>query len=1591
MAEQVEHDGGNVGIDVVPKINAAAWGQRIKAELDPTLNRAGRDAGRLLGDRISKSAGKAFDGRQLARAIEKSSPQMQAAATGVGRDVGKQIARAARAEIQARLKNLPEATVSVKVKVTRKSLERARQQIESLGPVTVHVNVDADTAAAMARLAALRTQISQISGADVNIRVHANTAGAQRALFMLGLQMAALSSIPLGATLAAGIGSIGAAATAAGVGVGGMLAVAIPGVQRISEALAAQKTAENQVATATRARTAAVNSGAIASAQAQLRVMQLAQAEQRVTLAQTAARQAQRDLNAARVEGARALRDMQNDLIGAGLSLRADELAVLRAKQSLDQLNSSREDALAVQKAQVALAKADAGLKAVEVDPKATQLQKDQAKLAVDSAREALRQAVEQRKARALERKEAQLAYEQAVHQLRTQRTLYERLREDEAKARKAGVEGTEQVVQAKQRLNDALRQVADAQQAVRQQQIQDRIAALQQADAQRQAASAADGASAATVRLGRAMEKLTPAERELLQGWQSFSKIYREWVNDLEPDVLPVLAGGLGLVAVQLDKFSPMIRSSSAAFRILETRAALALDGPFYNRFIARMSIEAPRAIEGFGVSAGNTLTGVAGIFDAFLPYTGLLVDEVDDLTSSFARWGMSLRGSTGFIHFMGYVQQTGPQVLSTLGSLGSGLIDVGVALAPLGGALLTGIRLLADGLAAVADNAPGLLQMAAAALLVSKAVKVLGLTSLIAGLAGTTGAATAASAGMLRFGMVLRTVGGYMMGVSGAAVTTRVALMGLARLGAVVGVLVGMGYALNELQHAQKGTVQSTEDLTKSMRHLAETGEFTGAFFDQFKAGALSGKSDIEEFHASAEAILDPSWTRRWIDHPAAEFFHWLSFGTWNTPLAESNAKFKQLDATLTQMAEGGQAEAAASAFAHMAQELQDSGLRMDRIKTLFPQYNALVSSGAFQTQLFTQKIKEQNQALLQNANAFMSDERQVIDFNNALAAGRAALNSNGRAFWGNSQAALNNRSTLLQAAQVLNGYSRDLVENNRVTDASIKRIRSQRDQLVEMAQKFGLSRKEAEEYVDQLVKIPKRTSTSVSVNAKGKFAMKGLDNLGPISNLLEGVMGNAGGGYIAGSGGPRDDGYLTRISAGEMVVNAPATAKYLPFLAAINDEGNQGTIYQGSGYTSGGAPALGPAPSGPPAFAGGGVATRQTDAPEAAARKLPAFAGGGLYKPSYTNDYRYNGESAATIGKAREGNVRGIAGMLGYAVGQTAIGATIIAQLLSGAFGTGAKAVRFAQQQLGEPYVWGATGPNSWDCSGLTQAAWRAAGVNIPRVTYDQIAYGSATSKSKALPGDLYFPHRGHVMMVTGMGGDHALIHAPQTGDVVRYAGWRGGGTYRHIAGGGGGWYGGGTPKAFAKAQLGELGWGGSQWGPLEALWQRESNWRWNAENPSSGAYGIPQALPPGKMASFGSDWKTNWATQIRWGLDYIKKRYGSPSGAWAHSQRTGWYADGTDHARRGLAWVGERGPELVDFRGGEAVYPHEESLRMAAAAARGQVEVLEPASAAPNEFHAHFDEITDAGVRHQVRTAFTAMQMEQAQSLRIGRRN
>ena len=100
--------------------------------------------------------------------------------------------------------------------------------------------------------------------------------------------------------------------------------------------------------------------------------------------------------------------------------------------------------------------------------------------------------------------------------------------------------------------------------------------------------------------------------------------------------------------------------------------------------------------------------------------------------------------------------------------------------------------------------------------------------------------------------------------------------------------------------------------------------------------------------------------------------------------------------------------------------------------------------------------------------------------------------------------------------------------------------------------------------------------------------------------------------------------------------------------------------------------------------------------------------------------------------------------------------------------------------------------------------------------------------------------------------------------------------------------------GDARGIARSMMAARhGWDSDQYSCLSSLWDSESGWDVHASNPSSGAYGIPQALPGSKMATAGSDWENNPATQIAWGLSYIRSSYGTPCGAWSTFRSQGWY--------------------------------------------------------------------------------------------------
>jgi hypothetical protein len=167
---------------------------------------------------------------------------------------------------------------------------------------------------------------------------------------------------------------------------------------------------------------------------------------------------------------------------------------------------------------------------------------------------------------------------------------------------------------------------------------------------------------------------------------------------------------------------------------------------------------------------------------------------------------------------------------------------------------------------------------------------------------------------------------------------------------------------------------------------------------------------------------------------------------------------------------------------------------------------------------------------------------------------------------------------------------------------------------------------------------------------------------------------------------------------------------------------------------------------------------------------------------------------------------------------------------------------------------------------------------------------------------------------------------------------------------------------------------FGWSvAAQFPYLQALWNQESGWNQYAENPSSGAYGIPQSLPASKMASAGADWRTNPATQERWGMGYIHGRYLTPAGAWAHERQFNWYDGGWMMPGMNLGMNGTGQPEPV-FSPSQW----------------GTLErAVQAGMSATTNYTANFT-MPDSVFESRVQNAFRSMDMQAASRERVGRR-
>jgi phage-related protein len=265
-----------------------------------------------------------------------------------------------------------------------------------------------------------------------------------------------------------------------------------------------------------------------------------------------------------------------------------------------------------------------------------------------------------------------------------------------------------------------------------------------------------------------------------------------------------------------------------------------------------------------------------------------------------------------------------------------------------------------------------------------------------------------------------------------------------------------------------------------------------------------------------------------------------------------------------------------------------------------------------------------------------------------------------------------------------------------------------------------------------------------------------------------------------------------------------------------------------------------------------------------------------------------------------------------------------------------GNTSAALAWAKTQVGKPYQWGGVGPAGYDCSGFMGAIQNVINGKPPnKRVWATGAFSGGTApagwslKSKA-PFMVGITNAGVGHTAGTLNGTNVESHGGAGVVVGKDARGYNDGMFQN-------WYGygpskdtgstSGSAQATAKMMLKNYGWALDQWPSLQKLWQGESGWNYKATNPSSGAYGIPQALPASKMASAGSDWKTNASTQIKWGEGYIKSVYGTPASAYSKwlGRSPHWYWRGTQSAYPGMGVVGEHGPEIMRMRGGERITP------------------------------------------------------------------
>ncbi|MFG1963083.1 hypothetical protein [Nonomuraea sp. NPDC049028] len=1079
---------------------------RLDADIKPFVTAMARAeaAAKSLRDSLGKAASININADTSAatariQQLQREVDRLNGTRATVRADVDAAQAQAQVAELRRRLEELSSRRIGVDLDAgaARSELSSIQRDLERLNATSADPKVRVDSAAALAQLRAVQSQMSSVSGKSARVKVDADIGGA---LAGIATVAAALAALPSAVSIGVGVAGLGAAFGVAAVGAAGFASVAIPSLGRINDALKQAETASGGAGGAIKSagqKAAEAAASALRLAEAQDRVKDSAQA---VKQAQQSVRDAVSDVRSAQQDAARAAEDAADRQAQAAARIADAERSVQDAhratQRAIEDLTRAREaareriedlalaterGALSEERAQISIARAQAELARINADPRASALDKQDASLRLREAELALKEIQERNGDLAKERADSDkkgvegsdevvAAKERILDAQRAEADAERALGAARAESARVARDGARDVADAQNRIAEAQRKVADAQQAVIKAQ-RDHLRAVQALKVEQlQQKAALDQVGSSSGGAATKMAKLSAAERALAKDIKAFQDEYVAWQRSLQPDVFPVIEKGLDVLRAGMDRATPLVKGGAKGLGEFADAAEKALRSPEWTKFFDDLGQRAPDAIAGLGRATINVAGGLRGVVEGFLPFTGPLTQWVEDISQDFEDWGTNLKDSPEFKEFLAYAAEQGPKVAEVLHNIATFAGNIAEAGANVGPGALDFLVHLSE---KIAGLDPAQIEAIAkgvglifAAMKLGASLKIAGLLALAEVLGSMSpgqiqalAIAIAAVVGAVKGYQIFKTVSDFLGGfaskvgaageAAGAAGGKLSLLSGIFKGGVIAAAVLGTAAAFDKIADTLSGLNPDIEKLSGNLLAFGKGSQPTADLLDQLGPKFSGVVGQFETFRDSAARLAG--------DNPLAKIAEGITGfvdSNFGIQLDSGRQAIDNLDKSLANAVASGNAEGAASAFNRLAKQALDTGVPVEKLKELFPQYAQSMNGIPATTGEVGAAIEtlgghvDGTQKALGEATQRMADWKASLDAFNSQTDAAAAVREMEKAF-NDTKTAIEGANGKLELTPGLTAKQRDAVISARDAFAGfLEKVRSSAD---------------------------------------------------------------------------------------------------------------------------------------------------------------------------------------------------------------------------------------------------------------------------------------------------------------------------------------------------------------------------------------------------------------------------------------------------------------------------------------------------------------------------------------------------------------